>query len=70
MKAEDTVIKYQCKHQVTTGSSEWHMIDGYNMGAGAQAKISFKLRTADILKQLHNFNQRGLTITEAIALLK
>jgi len=38
--------------------------------AQAQAEISFKLRTEDILTQLNNFNQRGLTITEAIDLLK
>lgn len=35
-----------------------------------QAEISWKLRTDDILKQLKGFNQRGLTITEAIELLQ
>ena len=38
---EETVKKYQCKHSVIAGSNEWHMIDGYNMGAKAQAEISF-----------------------------
>ena len=35
-----------------------------------QAEISFNLRTEDILKQLRGFNQRGLTITEALDLLQ
>lgn len=38
--------------------------------AEVQAEISFKLRTDDILKQLNEFNRRGLTITEAIDLLQ
>ena len=42
MKWKDTVKKYQCKHPVVAGSAEWHMIDGYNLGAEAQAEISFK----------------------------
>ena len=42
----------------------------YEEGKLAQAELSFNLRTEDILKQLKGFNQRGLTITEAIDLLQ
>ena len=52
MKAKDTVIRYQHKHSVIAGSSEWHMIDGYNLGAEAQAEISFKAALDEVGKWL------------------
>ena len=48
MGYKDTVKRYQKKHEVVTGSSEWHMIDGYNMGAKAQAEITWKARDKEI----------------------
>lgn len=58
MEAKDTIIK--CETSLTC------CLDCHE----AQAEISFKLRTDDILKQLNEFNEHGVTLTEAIALLK
>jgi len=59
MEAKDTVIRYQKKHPVVAGSAEWHMIDGYNLGAEAQAEISFKMgynqARAETLKEVGEY---------------
>ena len=63
MEAKDTVIKYHCKHQVTAGSIKWHMIDGYNMGAKAQAEISFKAGIKEVFDFFHE-NSAGIMMNE------
>ncbi len=68
MEAKDTVMNLnQLKDE-----EEKHLPDmvSFNNIAKDQAEISFKLRTEDILRQLNEFNNRGLTITEAITLLQ
>lgn len=65
MKAKDTVMtRKQFSDKLHLPSATLEEI------AKAQAEISFNLRTEDILKQLREFSQRGLTITEAIELLQ
>lgn len=76
MEAKDTILT---KRKVTeiilkvypNMEAEFNIdYDCIQLTNGAQAEISFALRTDDILKQLNGFNQRGLTLTEAIALLQ
>ena len=56
MEAKDTVVRYQKNHPVVAGSCEWHMIDGYNMGAEAQAEISFKAGGREMIEQYKQDN--------------
>jgi len=63
MEAKDTVMP------IEDGMKESRRIQMKRI-LNAQAEITFNLRTGDILKQLEEFNHRGLTITEAIELLQ
>lgn len=75
MKAKDTVIK-QTRKRVEVpsvlGGRLFPQIGSVSIEAELleQAEISFNLRLEDILTQLRGFNQRGLTITEALDLLQ
>ena len=67
------LTKFKVKYETLGGWEECYEPTPFEFAreiAQAQAEISFELRTEDILKQLNGFNQRGLTITEAIALLQ
>ncbi len=63
MEAKDTVIRYQVNHQVVTGSNEWHMIDGYNLGAEAQAEISFKAGIKEVVDWMKENPVRPMFLT-------
>jgi len=74
MKAEDTVMDGKQMYEIGEASNWFQGCSGvpeYQIDLlEAQAEITFNLRTEDILKQLEEFNHRGLTITEAIELLQ
>ena len=74
MKAKDTVMTYEQTQvivdELIAEEANADRVSLLRTEFEAQAEISFNLRTEDILKQLREFNQRGLTITEALDLLQ
>jgi len=65
MNYEDTVMK-----NLGEKYSGEYLADSIIEDIEAQAEATWEIRTKDILNQLNGFDQRGLTLTEAIYMLQ